>query len=258
MPESAAQLKRQNQKPRGGRGGVGVMDLTWTLQELDWTCTLAYWSCRPARTNYPSSPLCFHCSKCGTLPPESCFFSLICSTGSFMGEYQYRFSFFSQMNFYKPFIHFLFFFTSTHIYPTYFSWLNEALCTKILQGCFLSCSGSSQVSVPQNALPGPASPPLLVPLWRENLLYAMNGAFLGLACLTSIRPPSLLCSAVWQNYYQQFWVVYSAVIAQHAGWCVLIFFFLSIYFIKLFKDSENLYSRSCSHEKWQKILNKES
>lgn len=26
------------------------------------------------------------CSKCGTLPPESCFFSLICSTGSFMGE----------------------------------------------------------------------------------------------------------------------------------------------------------------------------
>uniref|UniRef100_A0A671TEB7 Zgc:154058 n=1 Tax=Sinocyclocheilus anshuiensis TaxID=1608454 RepID=A0A671TEB7_9TELE len=24
------------------------------------------------------------CSKCGTLPPESCFFSLICSTGSFM------------------------------------------------------------------------------------------------------------------------------------------------------------------------------
>lgn len=26
------------------------------------------------------------CSKCGTLPPESCFFSLICSTGSFMGK----------------------------------------------------------------------------------------------------------------------------------------------------------------------------
>ncbi|NXQ94068.1 T150A protein, partial [Sagittarius serpentarius] len=25
-------------------------------------------------------------SKCGTLPPESCFFSLICSLGSFMGE----------------------------------------------------------------------------------------------------------------------------------------------------------------------------
>uniref|UniRef100_A0A3Q1GJU5 Transmembrane protein 150A-like n=1 Tax=Acanthochromis polyacanthus TaxID=80966 RepID=A0A3Q1GJU5_9TELE len=29
-------------------------------------------------------------SKCGTLPPESCFFSLICSTGSFMGECQCR------------------------------------------------------------------------------------------------------------------------------------------------------------------------
>lgn len=28
------------------------------------------------------------CSKCGTLPPESCVFSLICSTGSFMGEFQ--------------------------------------------------------------------------------------------------------------------------------------------------------------------------
>lgn len=26
------------------------------------------------------------CSKCGALPPESCFFSLICSTGSFMGK----------------------------------------------------------------------------------------------------------------------------------------------------------------------------
>uniref|UniRef100_A0A3P9NMI1 Transmembrane protein 150A-like n=1 Tax=Poecilia reticulata TaxID=8081 RepID=A0A3P9NMI1_POERE len=26
----------------------------------------------------------FCCSKCGTLPPESCFFSLICSTGAFM------------------------------------------------------------------------------------------------------------------------------------------------------------------------------
>lgn len=25
-------------------------------------------------------------SKCGTLPPESCFFSLICSLGSFMGK----------------------------------------------------------------------------------------------------------------------------------------------------------------------------
>uniref|UniRef100_A0A3B3BA60 Transmembrane protein 150A-like n=1 Tax=Oryzias melastigma TaxID=30732 RepID=A0A3B3BA60_ORYME len=25
-------------------------------------------------------------SKCGTLPPESCFFSLVCSTGSFMGS----------------------------------------------------------------------------------------------------------------------------------------------------------------------------
>lgn len=29
--------------------------------------------------------VCPH-SKCGTLPPESCFFSLICSLGSFMGE----------------------------------------------------------------------------------------------------------------------------------------------------------------------------
>lgn len=26
------------------------------------------------------------CSKCGALPPESCFFSLICNTGSFMGK----------------------------------------------------------------------------------------------------------------------------------------------------------------------------
>lgn len=26
------------------------------------------------------------CSKCGALPPESCFFSLICSLGSFMGK----------------------------------------------------------------------------------------------------------------------------------------------------------------------------
>lgn len=29
--------------------------------------------------------VCPH-SKCGTLPPESCFFSLICSLGSFMGK----------------------------------------------------------------------------------------------------------------------------------------------------------------------------
>lgn len=29
----------------------------------------------------------FPCSKCGTFPPESCFFSLICSLGSFMGEF---------------------------------------------------------------------------------------------------------------------------------------------------------------------------
>lgn len=28
----------------------------------------------------------YPCSKCGTLPPESCFFSLICSLGSFMGK----------------------------------------------------------------------------------------------------------------------------------------------------------------------------
>lgn len=34
----------------------------------------------------PSALLCSHRSKCGTLPPESCFFSLVCSTGSFMGE----------------------------------------------------------------------------------------------------------------------------------------------------------------------------
>lgn len=31
-------------------------------------------------------PLSSLCSKCGTLPPESCFFSLICSLGSFMGK----------------------------------------------------------------------------------------------------------------------------------------------------------------------------
>lgn len=40
----------------------------WT--ELDWTSCL----------------LSLRCSKCGTLPPESCLFSLICCTSSFMGE----------------------------------------------------------------------------------------------------------------------------------------------------------------------------
>lgn len=39
---------------------------------------------------YSISPHLFLCilsySKCGALPPESCFFSLICNTGSFMGK----------------------------------------------------------------------------------------------------------------------------------------------------------------------------
>lgn len=39
--------------------------------------------CPPLRAA-PAVP-CPH-SKCGTLPPESCFFSLICSLGSFMGK----------------------------------------------------------------------------------------------------------------------------------------------------------------------------
>lgn len=94
-----------------------------------------------------------------------------------------------------------------------------------LQACFLSCSGFSQVSVPQNPLPGPASPP---PLWREHLLYAVNGAF----------------SDHEGNYFKpSILVVYSGFIAQCAEWCILIFFF-SICFRKLCQEPENLNSRN--------------
>lgn len=46
------------------------------------------WHCCGAVVQCVHSPyFCvLSCSKCGTLPPESCFFSLICSTGSFMGK----------------------------------------------------------------------------------------------------------------------------------------------------------------------------
>lgn len=44
---------------------------------------------RASSLNDPESifvHLFLSCSKCGALPPESCFFSLICSIGSFMGK----------------------------------------------------------------------------------------------------------------------------------------------------------------------------
>lgn len=88
----------------------GVMDLVWTWLNLHFT---------PACTNYPPPLLSvFHCSKCGTLPPESCFFSLICSTGSFMGKNQC-----SSIHTDVLYIAVVLFYTCLTC------WLNEALCT---------------------------------------------------------------------------------------------------------------------------------
>lgn len=51
----------------------------------------------------------------------------------------------------------------------------RALCTHDCQACFLSCSGSSQVSLTQNPLPGPASEgkmygmPWMVHFWTSGV-----------------------------------------------------------------------------------------
>lgn len=137
---------------RGGRG----CDLNLT--------ELALWPTEPGRRptlTTPSSPLCFLCSKCGTLPPESCFFSLICSTGSFMGECQHS----SIQTENVP--------TCAHIQPTCSPGLNEALCTHDCQACFLSCKRlQPSLCYPESTARSR--------LWGENIQDAMNGAFLNL------------------------------------------------------------------------------
>ncbi|XP_067344971.1 transmembrane protein 150A-like isoform X5 [Channa argus] len=47
-------------------------------------CSQNLWTFKYAMALYNQHVCPVHNCKCGTLPPESCFFSLICSTGSFM------------------------------------------------------------------------------------------------------------------------------------------------------------------------------